>query len=62
MPAPERAAPGDGQKWLPWFKRIFNEGLDVSLNPLRVQLIVERLLAFGAIVSVNRTSAALLVA
>ena len=23
---------GDGQKWLPWFKRIFDEGLDVSVQ------------------------------
>jgi hypothetical protein len=30
---------GDGQKWLPWFKRIFDEGLDVSAErPARLVL------------------------
>ena len=29
----------DGQKWLPWFKRIFDEGLDVSVErPARLVL------------------------
>jgi hypothetical protein len=29
----------DGQKWLPWFKRIFDEGLDVSVErPARLAL------------------------